>query len=119
MTVNLYIARNHLGQFSRGFGWVDDFKDGRFYTKRGPVANWVTRCVQDEPDQPVPEILMWEIKPETAVLYGSSIETKKRVQKVVRRKTQRAQERQADLLKWRKEEAVRLNAEIARPEGKR
>lgn len=118
MSVSVYIARNHLGQFSRGFQWVDDFKDGRFYTKRGPVANWVTREMQDEPDNPVPEILVWDISPETARIFGSVVETKKRVQKVAQRKAKREQESRASLLEHRKQEAQRLQAEIARLEAK-
>lgn len=118
MSVSVYIARNHLGQFSRGFNWVDDFKNGRFYTKRGPVANWVTREVQENPDDPVPEILVWDISPETARIFGSVVETKKRVQKVVRAKAKRELDHTARLLEHRKQEAQRLQAEIARLEGR-
>lgn len=118
MSVSVYIARNHLGEFSVGHGWTDAFERARFKTQRGPISAAVTRWVQAHPDQPVPEILKWDISPETAQISGSADEAKKRVSKIAKRKVRRQIEYNAQLLEHRRQEAQRLQAEIARLEGR-
>jgi hypothetical protein len=117
-TVTLYIARNHLGEYSAGYNWYPDLKRGRFYIKRGPVSASVTRWVQRNPRDPVPEILTWVIDPVQAKVFGTPEDAKKRVGKIRARKAKCAEETRLRDLEYVGEEEKRLAEKRARLEGR-
>jgi hypothetical protein len=106
-TVTWYVARNHLGEFSRGEKWVKDIAKARFHKKVGPVRTAITKWTKRHPDLPVPQILEWKCDIATARIMDETARTENAISRMKRR----AVERQMRDAKFKRE---MLEREIAR-----
>lgn len=97
-TVTWYLARNPLGQFSRGESWVDDIADARLYRNVGPAKSATTKWVKQNPGQPIPEILEWKLDVATATVLDVAGETQKRIMRAA--KAKEAREREHAKYEW-------------------
>ncbi len=123
--VYAYCVRDHNGLFlsqpcawidhddgGRG-GWTPELKRARIRLKLGTIRTMVTKTVKNCPNDPVPQILRWELDPATATVVDDSVRAKQAVTAISQTKLKREQAH----LKWKQEDLQkqqqRISAELA------
>ena len=112
--VTWYVARNHLGEFSRGEDWVPDIADARLYRSIGPAKSAGTKWAKKHPAMPVPEVLEWRLDIATATVLDVSEQTEKRIRRAAANKRDRERWQTIDRLRELEAQEKRIAEERAR-----
>ena len=115
--MTIYCIRNCVGLFYTGYAWTPNFEQARFRFKLGTMRSLVTSWVKSHPNEPVPEILSWELTPGLAVVIDDSQRAKKAVESIKRGILKSQQKHNEYKLQDLRKQRERIDSELAKLTG--